>query len=163
MWKLKVKNLQEQLEKERATRNQQAAKIEQLKQFNSEFQTQLEQEVHKARERRAKAGSSVTLSQAQSDEQEWESELTEEQRARLKEGMDRKYKEFKTLERNAELVIKEKQDELAALQKTLKEKEQLFRISTYKLNELKRNIKSTKLKPLQMDDDVRKSTLSSKK
>ena len=61
---------------------------------------------------------------------------------------DNKYKEFKKKERKQMLQIQELTSELESLKTQLKEKEQLNRISSYKLNDLKRSIKHNQLKPL---------------
>lgn len=51
-------------------------------------------------------------------------------------------------EKNLEKQIKEQEETLKQLKLTLKEKEQLNRVSTYKLNELKRNAKSNEVDKL---------------
>ena len=48
--------------------------------------------------------------------------------------------------------MKEMQENLELLKTQLKEKEQLQRISTYKLSELKRTIKHNQLKPLKVEE-----------
>lgn len=51
-------------------------------------------------------------------------------------------------EKNLEMQIKEQEEHLKQLKLTLKEKEQLNRVSTYKLNELKRNSKTMEVNKL---------------
>ena len=66
----------------------------------------------------------------------------------LKAEMDHNYKNFKKSEKAAEKQIGDLKSQLEIYKVQLKEKEQLYRISTYKLNELKRSVKHKQLKPL---------------
>ena len=50
--------------------------------------------------------------------------------------------------KKVELKTMKLQEEADKLKATLKEKETMYRITKFKLNELKRNIKHTQLKPL---------------
>lgn len=61
------------------------------------------------------------------------------------EKMEENFKNFKAKERQIEKQKEDLNAEFEFLKKQLKEKQQLHRISSYKLNELKRSIK-TKMK-----------------
>lgn len=73
-----------------------------------------------------------------------QTEMKEKEDAQKKELMMEMEEGLKQFKRNERIMLKEKDglaSEFELLTKTLKEKQQLHRISAYKLNELKRDIK----------------------
>ena len=66
-----------------------------------------------------------------------------------------RYKEFKVSEKKQSQQIKAMEDQLEKLTLSLKEKDQLKRITNLKLTQLKRDIKHNQLKPMKKDDGPR--------
>ena len=135
VWKQKVAMLMASLEKEHSLRKDQQVKIQKIQ----EQAQQLE-----------KQQSKVNLeAERERERQEREQQLREQQeKEQVRQELEQNLKNFKKQEAMALEQNRVLQAELDQLNMQLKEKEQIHRISQYKLNELKRSLKHNQLKPL---------------
>ncbi len=130
IWKEKVKKLDKNLIKDKETRKDQIERIKRIEEENKKHSDALETLIKQKKKNTAHdEHEMVDIDQLQYEKDQLKMEFIEEEK---KQKTDIKQLE----KRLAELSFKAEE-----LRKELKEKEQEYRISTYKLNELRRTVK----------------------
>ena len=139
VWKEKVKKLEKACKKDKETRKEQIERIKRTEEENLKYQEELEglmerRKAKQAANEKQEEVPDIDLITYEKDQMKMEF-VEEEKRQKI---------ELRTLEKRSKELNEKAED----LRKDLKEKEQEQRISTYKLNELRRSIKHNQLKPL---------------
>ena len=145
IWKEKVKKMEKTVKKDKETRKEQIERIKYIEEENKRYSEELDTIIKRKKDRALMEGTvsqtpKVDIDQLQYEKDQLKMEFLEEER--------KQKQEIKQLEKR----MGELNGRAEELRKDLKEKEQEYRISTYKLNELRRTTKHNQLKPLKKGD-----------
>ena len=149
VWKEKVNKLQQQQVRDEVSRKNQEQKIQSVQEENRKYQEKID-EIRKSRN----IGFDEEEDEDRTEKHEMELQRLLNEKKALQEKSLQQQNQHRNEVRQMDRLVKDAEDRVNNLKKTLKEKQQENRISKLKIRELGRHVKHNQLQPLSHSIDI---------